>query len=236
MYAEALGKRMGFFQDPASDYGRLNLELMRAVRLVVYTGINADGWTRDQTVEYFRASSAADGFVSNRSRADKVTYAVLMTIGLRFCAVTLVVVSQTLTFLQRANRVQARFTGAFSHSGGNHGGPFLYPQFIFHAPMVASLHSNLPVAPLARHMPTVRPFLCSTIQMTLKMLNSTRFSASGVQPCFSPLCPALHRYSLDLHPGHPAPHVAVATGTPKTFRQNSLVCSCERSQSHLLAC
>jgi uncharacterized protein (DUF885 family) len=33
VYAEALGKEIGFFQDPASDYGRLNLELMRAVRL-----------------------------------------------------------------------------------------------------------------------------------------------------------------------------------------------------------
>jgi uncharacterized protein (DUF885 family) len=60
VYAEALGKEIGFFQDPASDYGRLNLELMRAVRLVVDTGINADGWTRDQAVEYFRASGAAD--------------------------------------------------------------------------------------------------------------------------------------------------------------------------------
>jgi uncharacterized protein (DUF885 family) len=60
VYAEALGKEIGFFQDPASDYGRLNLELMRAVRLVVDTGINADGWTRDQAAEYFRASGAAD--------------------------------------------------------------------------------------------------------------------------------------------------------------------------------
>jgi len=60
VYAEALGKEIGFFQDPASDYGRLNLELMRAVRLVVDTGINADGWTRDQAVDYFRASGASD--------------------------------------------------------------------------------------------------------------------------------------------------------------------------------
>jgi uncharacterized protein (DUF885 family) len=60
VYAEALGKEIGFFQDPASDYGRLNLELMRAVRLVIDTGINTGGWTRDQAVEYFRASGAAD--------------------------------------------------------------------------------------------------------------------------------------------------------------------------------
>ena len=60
VYAEALGKEVGFFQDPVSDYGRLNTELMRAVRLVVDTGIHAQGWTRDQAVAYFRESGAAD--------------------------------------------------------------------------------------------------------------------------------------------------------------------------------
>ncbi len=60
VYAEALGKEIGFFQDPASDYGRLNLELMRAVRLVVDTGIHSEGWTREQAVAYFRQSGAGD--------------------------------------------------------------------------------------------------------------------------------------------------------------------------------
>ena len=60
VYAEALGKEIGFFQDPASDYGRLNLELMRAVRLVVDTGIHSEGWTREQGVAYFRESGAGD--------------------------------------------------------------------------------------------------------------------------------------------------------------------------------
>jgi uncharacterized protein (DUF885 family) len=60
VYAEALGKEIGFFQDPASDYGRLNTELMRAVRLVVDTGIHAEGWSRDQAVTYFRESGSAD--------------------------------------------------------------------------------------------------------------------------------------------------------------------------------
>jgi len=60
VYAEALGKEIGFFQDPASDYGRLNLELMRAVRLVIDTGIHSEGWTREQAVTYFRESGAAD--------------------------------------------------------------------------------------------------------------------------------------------------------------------------------
>lgn len=60
VYAEALGKEIGFFQDPASDYGRLSLELMRAVRLVVDTGIHSEGWTRERAVAYFRESGAAD--------------------------------------------------------------------------------------------------------------------------------------------------------------------------------
>jgi uncharacterized protein (DUF885 family) len=60
VYAEALGKEIGFFQDPASDYGRLNLELMRAVRLVVDTGIHSEGWSRGQGVAYFRDSGAGD--------------------------------------------------------------------------------------------------------------------------------------------------------------------------------
>lgn len=60
VYAEALGKEIGFFQDPGSDYGRLNTELMRAVRLVVDTGIHADGWSREQAVAYFRLSGSAE--------------------------------------------------------------------------------------------------------------------------------------------------------------------------------
>jgi uncharacterized protein (DUF885 family) len=60
VYAEALGKEIGFFQDPASDYGRLNLELMRAVRLVVDTGIHSEGWTRERAATYFRDSGAGD--------------------------------------------------------------------------------------------------------------------------------------------------------------------------------
>jgi uncharacterized protein (DUF885 family) len=60
VYAEALGKEIGFFQDPASDYGRLSLELMRAVRLVIDTGIHSEGWSRERAVAYFRESGAAD--------------------------------------------------------------------------------------------------------------------------------------------------------------------------------
>jgi len=60
VYAEALGKEIGFFEDLASDYGCLSLELMRSVRLVVDTGIHSEGWSRKQAVAYFRASGAAN--------------------------------------------------------------------------------------------------------------------------------------------------------------------------------
>ena len=60
LYSEQLGKEIGFYQDPASDYGRLSSELFRAVRLVVDTGIHAKGWTRDQVVDFMRKSGAVD--------------------------------------------------------------------------------------------------------------------------------------------------------------------------------
>jgi uncharacterized protein (DUF885 family) len=60
LYAEQLGKEVGFYQDPVSDYGRLSSELFRAVRLVVDTGIHSDGWSRDQVVEFMRKSGAID--------------------------------------------------------------------------------------------------------------------------------------------------------------------------------
>jgi uncharacterized protein (DUF885 family) len=60
LYAEQLGKEVGFYQDPVSDYGRLSSELFRAVRLVVDTGIHSKGWTRVQVVEFFRKSGAVD--------------------------------------------------------------------------------------------------------------------------------------------------------------------------------
>jgi uncharacterized protein (DUF885 family) len=60
LYAEELGKEVGFYQDPGSDYGRLRSELFRAVRLVVDTGIHDMGWSREQVVDYMRKSGAID--------------------------------------------------------------------------------------------------------------------------------------------------------------------------------
>jgi uncharacterized protein (DUF885 family) len=60
LYAEQLGKEVGFYQDPASDFGRLSSELFRAVRLVVDTGIHSQGWSREQVVDFFRKYQPVD--------------------------------------------------------------------------------------------------------------------------------------------------------------------------------
>ncbi len=60
LYAEQLGKEIGLYKDPGSDYGRLRSELFRAVRLVVDTGIHDMDWSRDQVIDYMRKSHAVD--------------------------------------------------------------------------------------------------------------------------------------------------------------------------------
>jgi uncharacterized protein (DUF885 family) len=60
LYAEQLGKDIGFYKDPLSDYGRLTGELWRADRLVLDTGVHYKHWTRQQMVDYFRAHSSVD--------------------------------------------------------------------------------------------------------------------------------------------------------------------------------
>ncbi len=57
LYAEQLGKEMGFYQDPYSDFGRLSTELWRAVRLVLDTGLHAKQWSREQAMDYFRQNT-----------------------------------------------------------------------------------------------------------------------------------------------------------------------------------
>ena len=60
LYAEQLGKDVGFYQDPYSDYGRLESDMWRAIRLVVDTGVHSQHWTRQQMVDYFHQHSAID--------------------------------------------------------------------------------------------------------------------------------------------------------------------------------
>lgn len=52
LYTELLGKDMGFYQDPYSDFGRLAMEIWRACRLVVDTGLHSKRWTREQAIQY----------------------------------------------------------------------------------------------------------------------------------------------------------------------------------------
>ena len=60
LYSERLGKEVGFYQDPYSDFGRLNDELLRACRLVLDTGVHSKHWTRAMMVDYFHAHSGED--------------------------------------------------------------------------------------------------------------------------------------------------------------------------------
>ncbi len=57
LYSERLGKEMGFYQDPYSDFGRLSLEAWRAVRLITDSGMHAMKWTREKGIDFFRENS-----------------------------------------------------------------------------------------------------------------------------------------------------------------------------------
>ena len=59
-YSEQLGKEVGFYQDPYSEYGMLENQMWRAVRLVVDTGVHYKHWTREQMVQYFHDHTAMD--------------------------------------------------------------------------------------------------------------------------------------------------------------------------------
>jgi uncharacterized protein (DUF885 family) len=59
-YAERLGREVGFYEDPYSEYGRLENEMWRSVRLVVDTGVHAKHWSRQQMVDFFRQHTAMD--------------------------------------------------------------------------------------------------------------------------------------------------------------------------------
>ena len=67
LYAEQLGKEIGFYQNPVSDYGRLNSELFRAVRLVVDTGIHDQGWSRQQVIEYMHSNDVNDALAQTET-------------------------------------------------------------------------------------------------------------------------------------------------------------------------
>jgi uncharacterized protein (DUF885 family) len=67
LYSEELGKEIGFYKDPVSDYGRLSSEMLRAVRLVVDTGIHDKNWSRQQVIDYMHANDLNDAMVQTEA-------------------------------------------------------------------------------------------------------------------------------------------------------------------------
>ncbi len=62
LYSEFIPKEMGFYSDPYSDFGRLSMELFRACRLVVDTGIHAKKWTREEGIKYYKDNTPTEEF------------------------------------------------------------------------------------------------------------------------------------------------------------------------------
>lgn len=92
LYSERLGKEMGFYADPWSEFGRLAMELHRAVRLVVDTGLHAKRWTREQTIRYHVENSptseeaairATERYVLNPGQATAYMIGMLKIVELR---------------------------------------------------------------------------------------------------------------------------------------------------------
>jgi uncharacterized protein (DUF885 family) len=67
LYSEELGKEIGFYKDPVSDYGRLSSELFRAVRLVVDTGIHDKNWSREKVIDYMHANDINDALAQTEA-------------------------------------------------------------------------------------------------------------------------------------------------------------------------
>ena len=92
LYSERLGKELGFYADPWSEFGRLALELHRAVRLVVDTGLHAKRWTREQTIRYHvehsptgedAAIRATERYILNPGQATAYMIGMLKIVELR---------------------------------------------------------------------------------------------------------------------------------------------------------
>jgi uncharacterized protein (DUF885 family) len=97
LYSERLGKEFGFYKDPYSEFGRLALELHRAVRLVVDTGLHAMRWSREQTIRYHvdnsptgedAAIKATERYILNPGQATAYMIGMLKIVELRERAAT----------------------------------------------------------------------------------------------------------------------------------------------------
>lgn len=67
LYSEFLPKEMGFYEDPYADFGRLSMELWRACRLVVDTGLHDKRWTREQAIAYLQENTPAPAAETEKS-------------------------------------------------------------------------------------------------------------------------------------------------------------------------
>jgi uncharacterized protein (DUF885 family) len=92
LYSERLGQELGFFQDPFSYYGHLQDEMLRAIRLVVDTGVHAKKWSRQQVVDFFydhsgieevEIQSETDRYIANPGQALSYKIGQLKIIELR---------------------------------------------------------------------------------------------------------------------------------------------------------
>lgn len=92
LYAERLGRDVGFYTDPYSDFGRLTYEIWRAVRLVVDSGVHAFGWTRDQAIAYMAdntgfqrgpATAETDRHITEAGQGLAYTFGLLKILDLR---------------------------------------------------------------------------------------------------------------------------------------------------------
>jgi len=95
LYAERLGREVGFYKDPYSDFGRLTYEIWRAVRLVVDSGVHAFGWTRAQAIAYMAdntgfkvgpATAETDRHITEAGQGLAYTFGMLKILELRAAA------------------------------------------------------------------------------------------------------------------------------------------------------
>jgi uncharacterized protein (DUF885 family) len=107
LYTEYLAKEMGFYQDHYSDFGRVVLELRRAIRLVVDTGLHARRWTREQAIQYILDNQPGD---EAQARRDIDRYIVMPG------QATAYLIGQ-MKILELRARAQARLAGRYSIKG-----------------------------------------------------------------------------------------------------------------------
>jgi uncharacterized protein (DUF885 family) len=92
LYTERLPRELGLYADPYEDFGRLTMEMTRAVRLVVDTGLHAKRWTREQVIQYHleklpmtrdAATKATERYIVMPGQATAYTVGMLRIVALR---------------------------------------------------------------------------------------------------------------------------------------------------------